>query len=93
MTDERPQTLDENLAAHTSAVSSGMVGVGLTVLGLFRVSDRLRDVSNIGEMLLSILRSRKREPRRRMERVADGLFLAGLVLMALIGALISYELV
>jgi len=108
MTNDRVKDREGNLAAHIFTVSAAMVGVCLTVIGLFRVSDRLRDVDNIGEMLLSIdaavflaacflsytvLRSRKLESRYRIERVADGLFLFGLMVMAIIGVLISYELV
>jgi len=108
MTDERFKARDENLAAHIFTVSAAMVGVCLTVIGLFRVSDRLRDVSNVGEAMLAVdatafltacflsytvLRSRKRQSQYRIERVADTLFLAGLALMAIIGALVAYELV
>lgn len=109
MTDERSRArLDENVAAHIFTVSAALVGVCLTVISLFRISDRLRDVSNVGETLLSIdamafltscilayiaLRTQKREPQQRIDRCADVLFLAGLVLMALVCALITYELV
>ena len=54
MTNDRVKGREGNLAAHIFTVSAAMVGVCLTVIGLFRVSDRLRDVDNIGEMLLSI---------------------------------------
>jgi len=100
--------LDEDIAAHIFTVSAALVGVCLTVIGLFRISDRLQDVSNLGQMLLSIdagaflvscmlsyvvLRSRRRKPQHRIEQVADGIFLAALLLMAAICGLIAYEFV
>ncbi|MBI3320653.1 MAG: hypothetical protein HYZ91_00090 [Candidatus Omnitrophica bacterium] len=85
-----------------------MVGVCLTVIGLFRISDRLHHVSGIGDECLAIdalvflaacllayvaLRTRRRQRRYRVERVADWLFLSGLCLMAVVCALLVSELV
>jgi Na+/alanine symporter len=100
--------LDENIASHIFTVSAALVGVCLTVIGLFRISDRLKDVSDLGQILLSVdagaflvscmlsyvvLRTRRQQPQHRIEQVADGIFLVALSLMAAICGLITYELV
>jgi hypothetical protein len=89
-------------------VSAGLVGVCLTVIGLFRVVVRLQRVDSIADNLLAVdalfflvacflaylaLRSRVAGRARRMERVADVVFVAGLAMMVAIGALIAYEIV
>ena len=101
-------SLDTDLAVHIFTASAGMVGVCLTVIGLFRISDKLRAVSTIGDDLVAIdavvflsscllsylaLRTRATKRRYREEKLADGIFLTGLFFMAVVCALIAYELV
>ena len=100
--------LDSDLAQHIFSASAGMIGVCITVIGLFRISDRLKHLSTIGDDLLAVdalaflmsctlayvtLRTRARHRRYRLEQWADGIFLVALAVMAIICGLIAYELV
>ena len=96
------------LSTHILSVSATMVGVCLTVIGLIRVVERLRDLRTVEDELLAIdsltflfaavaaylaLRSRTPEGYRRLERTADACFLLGLTFMAVVCCLIAYEVV
>ncbi len=98
----------EDISVHIFTASAALVGVCLTVIGLFRISDRLKDVSNVGQALLAFdalaflascvlsyhaLKTRHRKRRHTVEWVADMIFLAALGLMAIACGLIAYELV
>ena len=108
MSDDKRPRLEEDISVHIFTASAAMVGVCLTVIGLFRISNKLRDIGSIGDELLAIdamvflascilsylaLRVRKQQRRYHLERLADGIFFTGLCLMAVICALIAYELV
>ena len=82
-----------------------MVGVCLTVIGIFQIG-RLRNISLISDKLLAVdavvflfscllsyaaLRTRTRKRRFRIERVADAIFIGGLILMAIVCFLVAYE--
>ncbi len=99
---------DEELSVHIFSVSAGLVGVCLTVIGLFRVIFRLKDVDSLADNLLAVdalgfllscalaylaLRSPEGARRHRFELLADRIFLTALGLMAVVGALIAYELI
>ena len=103
-----PPRLDDDLSVHIFTASAGMVGVCITVMGLFRISDRLRDLSNLSQELLAVntiaflascilaylaLRTRPQKRRYLIEKWADSIFLAGLCLIAVICALLAYELI
>ncbi len=108
---ERPTTsasTDVQLSGHIFSVSAGLVGVCLTVIGLFRVMVRSPHVDSVADNLLSVdallflvactfaylaLRTREAERARRLERVADVVFLTGLAMMVAVGALIAYEII
>ena len=96
------------LSAHIFAVSAGLVGVCLTVIGLFRVVVRSQNVDSIADNLLAIdallfvvacflaylaLRSSGTQRARKVEKVADVVFLSGLAMMVAVGALIAYEII
>ena len=96
------------LAVHIFSASAAMVGVCLTVINLFRLSNKLRNVGSIGDEILALdagaflvscilayLTLRTREVRRRdtIEQVADWIFLCALGLMAVVCGLIAYELI
>jgi uncharacterized membrane protein YhaH (DUF805 family) len=96
------------LSTHILSVSATLVGVCLTVIGLIRLVERLRDLRTIEDELLAInaltfllaavtsylaLRSRTPAGYRRMERVADVSFLVGLTFMAVVCCLIAYQVV
>ena len=100
--------LDEDVAVHIFSVSAAMVGVCLTVIGLFRITNKLQNLGSIGDELLSLdaavflfscitaylaLRSRRANRRTTLERIADVAFLAALSLMAVVCSLIAYELI
>ena len=85
-----------------------MVGVCLTVIGLFKVVTTVKQVSTLGDDLLAldgllflisallsywVMRHRGRKEMPQVEQVADYVFLAGLVLMVVVGALITYAVV
>lgn len=99
---------DIQLSAHIFSVSAGLVGVCLTVIGLFRVVVRSQNVDSIADNLLAAnallfliacglaylaLRRRSGTRAHGLERVADVVFLAGLVMMVAVGALIAYEII
>jgi len=96
------------LSTHILSVSATLVGVCLTVIGLIRVVERLRDLRTIEDELLALdslvflfaavaaylaLRSRSLKGYRRLERTADVCFLVGLSFMAVVCCLIAYEVV
>ena len=99
---------ERELNGHIFSVSAQLVGICLTVLGLFRVVIRLRNVGSIADNLLALdaiaflgacvfayasLHSRGRTRRRALERVADASFGIALVLMTSVCALVAWQLV
>jgi hypothetical protein len=108
---ERPdvqRVIERELSEHIFVVSAQLVGICLTVLGLFRVMIRLRNLGGIGDNLLALdaiaflaacvfsyasLRSSRRSRRRKLERVADVCFGIALVLMTAVCVMIAWELV
>lgn len=106
--DAPPTTAEVQLSAHIFAVSAGLVGVCLTVIGLFRVVVRSQNVDSIADNLLAIdallfmvacflaylaLRAGTARRGRRIEKVADVVFLTGLAMMVAVGALVAYEII
>ncbi len=98
---------EENICIHIFTVSSAMVGVCLTVIGLIRVvitlgkADTLADDLLAGDALLFLvsclasyaaLRSRGAETMRRLERVADGVFILAMLVMVAICAFLTYAI-
>lgn len=97
-----------HLNAHIFGVSAALVGVCITVIGLFRIIVRSQHVDSVADNILAIdallfltacffsylgLRAPTDQSSRRRERVADVFFLAALTLMAVVGILIAYEVV
>ena len=100
--------LEEDISIHIFTASAAMVGVCLTVIGLLRVVISVRKVTTLADDLLALdaflfltscllsylaLRTRSVQRMYRIERLADGIFILSLVLMALVCGLIVYELV
>ena len=98
--------LEEDLCIHIFTVSSAMVGVCLTVIGLIRVvvtlgtADTLADDLLAGDALLFLiscllsywaLRSRSMRRMHRLEKIADGIFIIAMIGMVIICALITYS--
>lgn len=105
----RSQQLSENdICIHILTVSAAMVGVCLTVIGLFKVIAELKSFSTVGDNLLAVdslaflascilsyisMRSRRKERKGLIGRVADIIFLAALSLMVIICGLIAYAFI
>lgn len=97
-----------DIASHIFAVSATLVGVCLTVITLMQLFERLSAWSAVADDLLSAnallflsactcaysaMRARDPRWRGRLERLADALFLAALLLMTSICGIITYALV
>jgi hypothetical protein len=97
--------LEKDICIHIFTVSSAMVGVCLTVIGLVRVvitfgkADTLADDLLAGDALLFLvscllsygaLRSRGVRRMHRVERVADGVFILAMLVMVAICAFLTY---
>src|SRR4051794_5794169 len=96
--------LEEEICIHIFTVSSAMVGVCLTVIGLIRVvitlgrADTLADDLLAGDALLfliscllsySALRSRTIRRMHRIERAADAVFITAMIVMVTVCALVT----
>jgi len=99
--------LEQDICIHIFTVSSAMVGVCLTVIGLIRVvitlgrADTLADDFLAGDALLFLvsfllsywaLRSRSVHRMHRLERIADAIFIIAMIGMVIICALITYTI-
>jgi hypothetical protein len=102
------QRREESVAVHIFTVSAGMIGVCLTVIGIIHVVRALRGIDTITDGLVALdafaffascllayaaLRTRASARMRHLERVADGIFLTALSIMAVCCALIACRLV
>jgi len=103
-----PDYKETDLTIHIFSVSAALVGVCLTVIGIFLVSRRLSPVRSIGEELLAVdaliflascilsyisLKMRKKRRQHLLEKIAEEVFFLALIMMACISFLIVYELV
>ena len=99
--------LEHDICIHIFTVSSAMVGVCLTVIGLIRVvitlgsADTLADDLLAGDALLFLiscllsywaLRSRSLRRMHHLEKIADGIFILAMIGMGIICALITYTI-
>jgi uncharacterized membrane protein len=99
--------LEQDICIHIFTVSSAMVGVCLTVIGLIRVvitlgkADTLADDGLAIDALLFLtacllsywaLRCRTVSRMHRVERTADGIFIFAMIGMVVICALITYTI-
>ncbi len=99
--------LEEDICIHIFTVSASMVGVCLTVIGIVNIIIRVQNFTTIADDLLAVdalvflcscmlsywaLRSRSRRRMYRVERVADVVFLVGLLLMVAICGIIVLAL-
>lgn len=108
MNDNGLEATETELCVHIFTVSATMVGVCLTVIGLFKVVTTLKAVDTLGDDLLVLdafvflgscllaysgLRSRRKGRQPTIEKAADLVFLGGLILMVCICGLITYAIV
>lgn len=99
--------LEHDISIHIFTVSSAMVGVCLTVIGLIRVvitlgrADTLADDLLAGDALLFLvscllsywaLRSRGSRRMHRLEKIADVIFIVAMIGMVIICAVITYSI-
>jgi hypothetical protein len=99
--------LEQDICIHIFTVSSAMVGVCLTVIGLMRVvitlgtADTLADDFLAADALLFLiscllsywaLRLRGLRRMHRVERIADGIFIVAMIGMVVVCALITYTI-
>src|SRR6478672_6278577 len=99
--------LEHDICIHIFTVSSAMVGVCLTVIGLIRVvitlgrADTLADDLLAGDALLFLLscllsywalRSRGLGRMHRLEKIADGIFILAMIGMVIVCAVITYTI-
>ena len=98
---------EEDICIHIFTVSSAMVGVCLTVIGLVRVvitlgkADTIADDLLAGDALLFLvscfisyaaLRSGRARRMHRLETFADGVFILAMILMVAICAFLTYAI-
>jgi hypothetical protein len=98
---------EEDICIHIFTVSSAMVGVCLTVIGLVRVVITLGKADTVADDLLAAdallflvscfvsyaaLRSRRAQRMHRLERVADSVFILAMVVMVAICAFLTYAI-
>jgi hypothetical protein len=99
--------LEEDISIHLFTVSSAMVGVCLTVIGLIRVVITLGKVDTIADDLLAIdaflflvasllsysaLRTRSKRRMHGVEIMADRIFMLAMVLMTAICGVVTYAI-
>ena len=106
-TDNDKRALEEDICVHIFAASAALLGVCLTVIGIIRVIIATSNVDTVADDLLAIdallflgscllsywaLRTRSRRRMYRVERVADAIFIVGLMLMTAVCGVITYAL-
>jgi uncharacterized membrane protein YqjE len=99
--------LEEDICIHIFTVSSAMVGVCLTVVGLIRVVVTLGKADTLADDFLAIdallflascllsytaMRSRIFRRMHRIERLADSIFIVAMVFMAIICGFITFAI-
>lgn len=101
------RALEADLCIHIFTASAALVGVCLTVIGLIQVVIATTKVATLADDLLAAdatlfmlacmlayyaLRARNTRRMHRLERVADGLFLAGLLLMTIVCGVVTWAI-
>src|SRR5213596_3604500 len=104
---DRNSHLEQDICIHIFTVSSAMVGVCLTVIGLIRVVISLGTADTLADDCLAIdallfliscllsywaLRSRGWRRMHRLERLADGIFIFAMIGMVVVCTLITYTI-
>ena len=104
---DRNSHLEQDICIHIFTVSSAMVGVCLTVIGLIRVVITLGSADTLADDLLAAdallfliscllsywaLRSRGLRRMHRLEKIADAIFIIAMIGMVTVCALITYSI-
>jgi hypothetical protein len=102
---DRKNHLEEDICIHIFTVSSAMVGVCLTVIGLIRVVIAIGKIDTFTDNLLAgdaflfliasllsywALRTRSIRRMHLVERIADSIFIFAMILMTVACGLITY---
>jgi len=97
--------LEEDISIHIFTVSASLVGVCLTVIGIIRILIGTKAIDTFADDLLALdafvflcscllsywsLRTRSKRRMHQVERIADALFIIGLLTMVVICGLIVY---
>ena len=97
---------EESIAIHIFAVSATMVGVCLTVIGILNVITSFKKINTWADEITALdaiifissciisyiaIKTKMRKRRLLLERIADGIFLSGLVLMVVICIFFAYK--
>ena len=100
--------LEKDISIHIFSVSAALVGVCLTVISVVRVVITATRINTVADDILaadallfltscllaySAMRSRTEKRMRLVERAADTVFIIGLLLMAIVCALITYAVI
>lgn len=98
----------ENLASHILPVSGTMIGVCATLIGLVKLAEAKHGPSHVDEYAalaavtflasaltsyLSIRYADRTELSFHIERVADAIFLCGLIGITIVATLFAYEVI
>jgi hypothetical protein len=101
------RTLEADLCLHIFTASAALVGVCLTVIGLIRVVIATTKVGTVADDLLAgdatlfmvacllaywALRARNVRRMHRLERIADAIFLVGLMLMTVTCSVVTWAI-
>ena len=99
---------EKDISIHIFSVSAALVGVCLTVISVVRVVITTTKINTVADDILaanallfltscllaySAMRSRTEKRMRLVERAADTVFIIGLLLMAIVCALITYAVI
>ena len=99
---------ETQISIHIFSVSATLVGVCLTVIGIFRAIGELKHFSSLGDNILALdaliflascmfayssLRSADKVKQHKLEKIADILFIFGLSLMAIVCSIIAYTFI
>lgn len=100
-------SLDEDICVHVFTASAAMVGVCITVIGIFQVINNLRSQDSLGDDLLAVnailylittllsywsLRTRKLRRNHVLEKLIDILFLIALTFTTGIAGFITWAI-
>lgn len=99
--------LDEDICVHIFTASAAMVGVCITVIGIFQVITTLRKEGTLGDDLLAVnailylastilsywaLRTRSVRRNHKLEKTADILFLVALTFTTIVAGVITWAM-
>ncbi|MDE1185390.1 MAG: hypothetical protein PW844_02735 [Pantoea sp.] len=99
--------LDEDICVHIFTASAAMVGVCITVIGIFQVITALRREDTLGDDMLAVnailylattilsywaLRTRNQRRNHRLEKIVDLLFLVALTFTTVAAGVITWAM-